>query len=609
MNKTLLEKAFALASACALLLCAAASASAWDSGEEIARLKKEVPSLETFGVNSAVIWQRDFESKMLADGSMDIFRRTIIMMGENVPLDWKASRYPAPAGGELSVTEAAWYNTMTGVKEGELPVAEEKLAGGASVKVVGVPDAAVGRAVVIVTHEKRAGTYGVDETINMAGSLPIWEQNVSVEVPAGMELFWAGRDMKEPSVSEMNNVRSYKWQVMNQLPWHGEGFVLNERPMLYFSTRKGASQSLRKLNELARSMPPIPLPAAVRGDGRRAGARLAEYVAAPQRTLKGYPGDYVRTAEQIPEDGPWTPWEQTFILKRWLETAGCEASLWWEAKMPLDEAVPASTTLFEAPVLEVRASERGKTSYFKAGLPFSASKIPSSIAGTEVYAPTDDGYVSKRLPSGASSDNRLALLWKLNLDDMGRADGTLDVTATGGWSELFSGGELPEPNELSDFLIKRINFAISGMEIAPRKTELLPTGYRLTFAVRCAPGIVHGGSMLLRLPGGVPLQVSEMIGQEKQYTLRFPFVIDQKVRMDMPKGYRMLQMPPLKKLGDGTKVVLKESITHWPKKAELLADSVWSVKTRAADSMTAQLMKEELAATLRWPVLDLPFRK
>ena len=81
MNKTLLEKAFALASACALLLCAAASASAWDSGEEIARLKKEVPSLETFGVNSAVIWQRDFESKMLADGSMDIFRRTIIMMG------------------------------------------------------------------------------------------------------------------------------------------------------------------------------------------------------------------------------------------------------------------------------------------------------------------------------------------------------------------------------------------------------------------------------------------------------------------------------------------------------------------------------------------------
>ena len=55
--------------------------------------------------------------------------------------------------------------------------------------------------------------------------------------------------------------------------------------------------------------------------------------------------------------------------------------------------------------------------------------------------------------------------------------------------------------------------------------------------------------------------------------------------------------------------MLKESITHWPKKAELLADSTWVVKSREIDGTLAQVLREELAASLRWPVLDLPFRK
>ena len=100
-----------------------------------------------------------------------------------------------------------------------------------------------------------------------------------------------------------------------------------------------------------------------------------------------------------------------------------------------------------------------------------------------------------------------------------------------------------------------------------------------------------------------------MIGKEHDYTLRFPFIIDQKIRMNMPKGYKMIQSPPLKKLGEGTKAVLRESIAHWPKKAELIADSTWTVKSVTVDDQLGAILKEELAACMRWPVLDLPFRK
>ena len=593
-----------------LLLVSSNAAYAWNSGDEIARLKKEVPSLETFGENSAVVWLRNNESRMLADGSMETLRCTIVMMGERVPEDWKTLRYPVPANGSLAIEEAAWYNTMTGMKEGSLPVTEEKLAGGAAANVVTVPDDTVGRAVVIVVREKRADRYGVDETINMAGSLPIWEQNVSVELPEGMEIFWIGRDMKEPVVTKQNNIQRYRWQVMNQLPWHGEGFVINERPMLSFSSKKGVTQSLRMLNETARSMPSLPLPLSMKGDAARSGAKLIEWVCAPERTLSGYPENWVRPAEQIPPEGPWTPWEQTLLLNKWLASQGWTASLWWEAKMPLDAASPASTTLFAYPILELKQREGAKPSYFRAGLTFSFGHVPSLVAGSEIYGlKNDDEYAAKKLPSGASSDNRLALLWRLKLDEQGKAAGTLDVTVTGGWSDLFSGNAVPSLNRIGAFLMTRINFAIPGMEVVPTAVEPLAAGYKLSFGVKCVPGIIHGGSMLLRLPGGIPLLVSEMIGREKQYTLRFPFIIDQKVRMSMPGGFRMLQTPPLKQLGTGTKAVLKETITHWPKKAELLADSTWVVKSREIDGALAQVLREELAASLRWPVLDLPFRK
>ena len=150
MKDNFFKKAAVFAAALLILSSSAVAACAWNSGDEIARLKKEVPSLETFGDNSAVIWLRNNESRMLADGSMENRRYTIIMMGEQVPEDWKTLRYPVPAEGSIVVEEAAWYNPMTGMKEGSLPVTEEKLAGGSAVSVISVPDDTVGRAVVIV---------------------------------------------------------------------------------------------------------------------------------------------------------------------------------------------------------------------------------------------------------------------------------------------------------------------------------------------------------------------------------------------------------------------------------------------------------------------------
>ena len=94
------------AAALAALLClafAGCAFAAWDSEREIMRLKDEVPSMEIYGSNDAVVWLRNDESRLTASGSVERLRATVIMMGEKVPEGWKTVRYPVPAGGSLSV--------------------------------------------------------------------------------------------------------------------------------------------------------------------------------------------------------------------------------------------------------------------------------------------------------------------------------------------------------------------------------------------------------------------------------------------------------------------------------------------------------------------------
>ena len=423
------------AAALAALLClafAGCAFAAWDSEREIMRLKDEVPSMEIYGSNDAVVWLRNDESRLTASGSVERLRATVIMMGEKVPEGWKTVRYPVPAGGSLSVEEAAWYNTMTGMKEGDLPVEEQTLPGGASVRVVTVPEDTIGRAVVIVVKETRDSRNGVSGTVNMAGDLPIWEQNVSVEVPEGTEIFWSGREMREPTESMSGGSVKYSWQVMNQLPWRGEGFVVNERPMLSFSTNVGVLAGIREANELAASGPQLPMPSGIRGDARAAGGRLIAWVNAPERTLAGYPAGWVRGKGEIPTEGPWTPWEQAFLLHKWLTELGWNSKIWWNAKMYADASSPAAVSLFEGPVLELKAPGASRSTYFAPGIPYSSGRVPLSLAGTELYGDGEKEHKTKKLSDGSASASRLALLWRLKLAADGRAEGKLEVTVTGG---------------------------------------------------------------------------------------------------------------------------------------------------------------------------------
>ena len=592
-----------------LSLALPAKTDAWNSSEEVRRLNKEVPSIEGFSGATSLVWLKNNDFRMLNDGTMESTLYYVVLAGEYIPDQLKGMKIPIPTNGSVDILEAAWYNPMTSMKEGNLAISEETMNGGAQVKKVNTPAEAAGRVIVLIVRTKHEKRYGVDATMDMSGPMPIWEQNVTVELPEGRELYWYGIDIKDPVVTKSSGQQKYKWTVMNQEKWNGEGFVVYKRPSLSFSSKKGINQSLLAMDELVGKFPSIKLPRSIStGDKTKTGLKLMEWISQPSKMLLGYPSNWVRSPENIPEEGPWTPWEQTLILNKWLCSLGWESKIWWQSSMELDKEKPASTSLWTAPVLEL-SPNGGKSEFYQASQTSAYGVTAPSVTGALLYRLKDENSEKKTVSSGSPSDHKLEFLWKLDLTKTGSAEGTLMLTVNGGWAQLMSDGYLPSKIGLSDFIKKRVNFAIPGMVLDPISVEPTKTGYKLEFKVKCAPGIVLGGNLLLRLPGGIPSRVGEMIGNENSYTLRFPFIIDQKIRMNMPSGYKMVQSPPLKKLGEGTKALLRESIIHWPKKAQLIADSTWTVKNVRIDDNLAAILKEELAACMRWPVLDLPFRK
>lgn len=590
----------------------AAASRIWDSAEEVRRLNKEAPSLDSFRGADALVWLSNDDYRMSNDGAMEHFSYRVIMIGERVPAELAEMRIPVPYGGSVEVIDASWYNPMMAMKEGSLSVSEEQLSGGAVAKRITIPSGAVGRVVVIALREVHPGRFGVDGVVSMAGAIPRWEQNLTVEAVAGQEVFWTGRDINEPLLSRDGQGTRYKWTVMNQPSWHGEGLVVYRRPYVAFGLKKGAENVLAAVENEARTFKAPPLPAfAVGGDKSKNALRLMSWIAEPSRTLQEYPKDWVRHNGQLPSEGPWTQWEQTLILGKWLQAIGWDAEVWWKMEDGLKDDTPAARDVFTAPVLRLSAQPGdNKKVYYQAGQAADFGITASGVSGATLFRTNGNGAMEKKTVSaGSASNHRLSMLWKLRLMDDGTASGTLDVTAKGGWTDLFSDGQMPDKNGLGDFLLRSINFALPGLTLNPISVTSVSSGYVMQFNVTCVPGIVHGNNLLLRLPGGVPQRLGDMIGQESEYTFRFPFIIDQSVRMKMPAGYRLVQQPSVSNTGEGSKAVLRQSITHWPKKAELLADSTWTVKTRDVDMALSLLLREQLSAGLRWPVLNLPFRK
>lgn len=604
----------------------AAAGFAWNPSQEVLRLNKEVPSFDTLGNPPAVVWLKNQEMKLNADGTTNTFRYLIVNFGERIPASWRVYRAVVPADGSLSLEHAGIYNPMTGSLDKKLNFKTETLPGGMQVVEAEITDDARGRAVVIVENEKRVNQKGIDATVMLAGNLPVWEQRIAVQMPKDDPLKWYANKMKDPDIINGKNEKIYFWSLTNQPAWHGEGIRIFQRPYISFSSSSTLLPVLENMQKKAEEYARVEKPAAAPSDA----GRLMRWLEAPERNEAKLPKNFLRPTERLPKEGPWTPAERTLLLNGWMKNDGGR-KIWWQSPTTIAAYNPVAEDFWSSPVI-VSASGK-KTLYYQAGQGVDYGDVSPFLAGTDIYRRSDkkpaaadtdnakqtkkkkakkdasDGVDTKEVKAGSPSDHKLSLSWSLRLTDGGVAEGTLTANIDGAWAGIFSGGAVPTKENAAQLLNRCINFAIPGMVLTAADVKPRPSGYRLDFKVRCAPGIVQGKNMLLKLPGGIPEILGQLLYDNDSITFRFPFTISQSVRMSTPKGYKCFTNDFSNVIGTKKTAYLVEKIHNNYARNTLEADCVWIVKRLKQEMDDAQVLKQQIGAFLGWPNLNLPFRK
>ena len=415
--------------------------------------------------------------------------------------------------------------------------------------------------------------------------------------------------MREPEHKSDGRAQVTTWTLLNEPAWISSGLVESWRPSLAFSLDHGQTLILKNLRELENPAyaPKIPSSvSSVRSNLTRTMENIAKYMSSRLIPLEDGT-DIVRPLETIPREGPWTAWEQVMIAGRWLSSLGFDSNIYWEQKLPVGSDGPMSPKVWKEPIVKATDS-KGHEVYFKAGWSGDPEKLHPSLFGLMLYRSGNNGLERITLPRGSASDHTLSQNWRVSVDENGVASGTLDVTMTGGWMDVFAVGRDDEAENIGANIIKGKPFNMLGANISVKTAKPLPNGCRVTFSVEAVPGIVSSGSLLLKLMGGIPASFGDIPQNGMRYNIRFPFVFEISWSIKTPAGYRAISVPGKTQTGD-SKAMLEQSLTHWPKRALAEGRCRWTVRSFSIDEYMSGIISNQLRAVIDLLETSIPLRK
>lgn len=590
----------------ALSLCLAALASnlayaGWDVSAEIGRIVSEAPPLVSFPEAEGMVWKRDLAYSLAADGSLTRSQKWLVLAGPfGLPSSWRHWILPIAPGGQIDVFEAGLYDPVTSrLVLPLLPVTKEEA--GLSFVELRLPPETADLVLALEFREILPRRYNVDDRLWTNADLPLWEGEIAVDVPEAAGFVWTSSEGLSPSKTTEKGRDSYAWRLVNRPAWKGGGLVADGRPSLAFSLRRGLRSSLEELGPLSAGLD-IALPSALATSSTnviRRGEALLGYVDGEARLRRDLPANWVRPPERLPAEGPWTEWERTLLLSRWLAAAGWKCDLFWQPLTELDDAVPATRTLWLRPVLSLSAPGLSQA-YYLPGQAVPLGETPSEIRGKTLYRLDRGNVVSVSVPGGEALENRLILTWRLSVDEKGFASGDLVVDVFGGWFSLVGA---VSSRGIEGLALRGSPLTLGEPEVARRKA-----GLRVTYPVRGGLGIPGNASLLLQVPGVDPRAFSDLRRGLGPLSLQFPFVFEQAFEITLPQGYRPLDFPTRRNVETGP-VRLTETFREKKKAGSIEGSSRLVVTTSALDDGGAATLAALIQRGDQWSALTLPVRK
>jgi hypothetical protein len=564
---------------------------------DIAAMTQQAPYFDAYPGASGIVWYRSHDYSLLPDGKMQKNSNWVLLARKDISSRWLNWSFPVLPGGKVEKIEAGVYNP--GTSRLIAPVLPEyESHKGMDVVKVKFPVLQDEFIIHISVNEIIPKDCRLDDLAYLAQDIPVWEQGFTVQLPAGTEMHHISRGAGEPARSSREGQEIYKWTVVGTDPWTDRSLARTERSFLAFSLRKGTRAISAALKDLENAMvPPVPSGLSNGLDNKSSG-EIAGNMVDHLRSLPvfhGFSEGVVRP--EIPVKGPWTEWEKTIVLGKWLSASGLDVSILWPSRVSIDENTPQTRGLISLPVLEIKSSGSSST-YYVPGRSFPTSISSLSVADRFLYEVQGDTLQRRIISPGTPSENRITAIWNLALSEDGSVSGKVRLYSYSGWNSIFFGDTNPNEGDAERLLEDLTGGVVSGdLSLQQRGTSYIING-----EVYLPPAIMNSDRALIRMPGIDVDELKEITGTEAQVS--FPFMIKDEFSLSFPGKAELVALPSVS--GEkGSNSEIKVSLRSNSRKSTVTGSRVLTVRN-------TDLEQGDLRGPLRrwalWSEKTLPFK-
>lgn len=498
----------------------------------VARMRQLNPDFTTYPDAQGIVWLRREVFGRGDKGGMERTHLWVILGRRGLDDRWLTWRIPDPAGGRAEVLQACVYSFDTGEKLRDVtPTVEGGLQ---TVSFRDLPEPFI---LAIAWRDVAPDALAFEDLVWLQESLPVWESNVEVHLPPSQSIvFRAFPQELEPEVRRTPQEAVYSWRVINAAPFESKGLVRSRRSGLAFSMRRERAGLIRLMRSDAGELPNAP-------DAARAGFRRSaeEGVKGLLNWLFLQPELHLPdgTRRKVPDAAPWTRNEKLLLAKAWLAQEGVDAPMRWRLPVEPEEEPPLSRELLQDALLELPAfhgKQRTRDSvFYDMSAPFDGGSSVS-LQGERVFGLSVDGSLSrKEVPVSRAAANRLFAAMELKMDEQGRLTGAVRLLLRGAWISFLLPQQSPAETEARAALLELFPDLRHYEDVQCRRSG---EGLELSFALKEKPGVAGiGGSGLLAVPPAfLPKAFSALGGQSGPLELRFPFVLEQRWTIGLPRS-------------------------------------------------------------------------
>lgn len=576
-----------------------------ESSVHIARLTQEAPGLHNYPGAKGMVWYRDLDYKLAADGRMERTSTWVILASRGLDEKWRNWELPSGKGSSVEVIESSLYDP--GTSSMLAPVIPQKQdMGDHSIISIRFPDIQDEYLILLSYKEVMDKGLRLDDLVPLNMDLPVWENRIRVTVPEGSELYYTSEGIDPPVIKTGSSATSsYEWTSFNMSSAGKPSLAIRAVPFLSFSLRKGTeafARDIQSFSSVSIPEPPARVDSFINESNRiNGGSRIIDYVEkAP--LLQGFMDQYVRTS--IPPEGPWSSFEKVLILSQWLRKAGWSSDIHWVTMQEIMDDTPYTEGFITMPLLEI-APPGGGTVFYQLGGGYTGSEVPPQLWGSSVYHLEDGQLVKRSLPVGKASDHRLNISWDLDLSEDGNLAGSVRFLVRNGWKAL-----LLDNTEFSESAVEKMfsDLGIPGYNVAELEISPIKYGASVKVPVSFNSAIISGNNTLLRFPA-VSLEPLEELGKiQPEYDLRFPFVVEHDFQISYPDGYEVVA-PPATTDRDFGKISLKENFFSNKRKKKFTGSIKIVVNTEVIDSTLHRPILEALRGWMLWMDKTIPLHK